>query len=447
MPPLRILCIVHNHPALHAGGTEIFAHELFEELNRSGSAEAFFLAATNELHRQRRPGTAFQTIDRAANEMLLWAGHFDLFNVTQVDIEGTFIELAELLQSFRPDIVHFQHVLLFGIDALAVVRKVCPHARIVLTLHDYYPICHRDGIMLKAESDALCERASPGACHRCFPDRSPAAFRLREINLKHHLRLADRLLAPSSFLRERYVAWGIEPARIEVMRNGRKLAPPVPPRALEPGGMRNSFALFGNISPSKGTLVALNAARQLAHAGGPDFSLAINGSPAFQGEAFKEDFQAALAALGPIVQYGGKYVAADVPARMRDVDWVIVPSIWWENAPLVIEEAFHNRRPVICSALGGMAERVSDGIDGLLFEPGNSASLMRAMQRAKSEPALWQRLSDAITPVRSIEQCAADHLDLYRRLLGPETMMPVETQPLPTVGRKRRRSGPRAVPA
>ena len=50
---------------------------------------------------------------------------------------------------------------------------------------------------------------------------------------------------------------------------------------------------------------------------------------------------------------------------MAEVDWVVVPSIWWENAPLVIQEAFRHRRPVICGDIGGMAEMVRDGVDGL----------------------------------------------------------------------------------
>lgn len=438
MHPMRVLYIAHNHPGLHAGGTEIFAHELFHEMKFSGAAETFFLAGTNELHRQRRPGTAFQTFERNSDEMLLWAGHFDLFNLTQVDIEGTFVEFAELLESFRPNIVHFQHVLLFGIDAFAVVRKVLPQAKIVLTLHDYYPICHRDGIMLKAESDALCERASPDACHRCFPKRSPAAFRLREINLKHHLRLADRLISPSNFLRNRYVSWGVDPDRIDVIRNGRALPPPMSPRPLRPGERRNAFGVFGNVSPAKGTMITLNAAQRLAESGMRDFSLTINGGPQFQTEAFKESFRTAVDSLGSIAHHRGAYVPADVPALMRDIDWVVVPSIWWENAPLVIEEAFHHRRPVICSALGGMAERVRDGVDGLWFEPGNPSSLSRTMRTVLEEPNLWDRLSGAIEPVRDIHACAADHVDLYQRLLSPEVIVLADQRERPT-SRKRRR--------
>lgn len=75
---MRILVLAHNHPALHPGGTEIFAHDLFEAYKRAG-AEALFVAATNKLHREERPGTSFQTIGSSGDEVVLWAGNFDRF--------------------------------------------------------------------------------------------------------------------------------------------------------------------------------------------------------------------------------------------------------------------------------------------------------------------------------------------------------------------------------
>ena len=102
---------------------------------------------------------------------------------------------------------------------------------------------------------------------------------------------------------------------------------------------------------------------------------------------------------------------------MAAVDWVIVTSIWWENAPLVIQEAAHHGRPVICSDAGGMAEAIRDGIDGLHFRLGDPASLMQTMRRAVEEPGLWQRLAEGIAPPRTIQHAAADHAALYADLL------------------------------
>ena len=62
---------------------------------------------------------------------------------------------------------------------------------------------------------------------------------------------------------------------------------------------------------------------------------------------------------------------------MARIDWVVVPSIWWENGPLVILEAFQHGRPVICSDIGGMSEKVTDGVNGLHFRRGDPRDLAR----------------------------------------------------------------------
>ena len=124
---------------------------------------------------------------------------------------------------------------------------------------------------------------------------------------------------------------------------------------------------------------------------------------------FPDDAGGRVAMLGP-------YHREDVARLVRDVDWVIVPSIWWENAPLVIQEAFQHRRPVICSDIGGMAEMVRDGVDGLHFRVADPASLAATMRRATDDPREWERLVAGMASARTIDESADDHLALYRHI-------------------------------
>lgn len=86
-----------------------------------------------------------------------------------------------------------------------------------------------------------------------------------------------------------------------------------------------------------------------------------------------------------------------------------------ELPPLVIQAAFAHGRPVICSDVGGMAEKVRDGADGLHFRVGDPASLTDTMARAMETPGLWDWLRAGVRPPHRM----ADHLavlaDLYRR--------------------------------
>jgi glycosyltransferase involved in cell wall biosynthesis len=99
---------------------------------------------------------------------------------------------------------------------------------------------------------------------------------------------------------------------------------------------------------------------------------------------------------------------------MARTDWVVVPSVWWENAPLVIQEAFRHRRPVICSGIGGMAEAVRDGVDGLHARPGDAADLARVLRRAMETPGLWDHLAAAAPTVPDMADAVAAHRAIYR---------------------------------
>jgi glycosyltransferase involved in cell wall biosynthesis len=94
-----------------------------------------------------------------------------------------------------------------------------------------------------------------------------------------------------------------------------------------------------------------------------------------------------------------------------------MPSTWWENSPLVIQEALHHRRPIICSDIGGMAEKVRDGNDGLHFRAGSAQDLADRLAEVLSDSQGWDRLRASMRQPTSHIDCAREHVDLYRRLL------------------------------
>jgi glycosyltransferase involved in cell wall biosynthesis len=121
------------------------------------------------------------------------------------------------------------------------------------------------------------------------------------------------------------------------------------------------------------------------------------------------------------VTLAGQYAHDDLPRLMAEVDWVVVPSRWWENSPLVIQEAFLHKRPVICSNIGGMAEKVTDGVDGLHFRAGDPRSLARVLERATTSPALWESLRAGIPGIYDMQAHVASLRDMYRQQLDRRT--------------------------
>lgn len=408
---MRVLFLTHNHPALQPGGTEAFAHGLFRAMRDEHGAEGLFLAGVTSLLRERRPGTLLQAAGDAPDEMLVSLDQFDRFYLSQGDVYGL-AAIAPMIERLAPHVVHLHHPLLWGMEGIDMLRRAAPRAAMVATLHDYFCLCPREGQLLTSDG-RLCLGPSPDTCRKCLPDRPSGDFTLRDLGIRSAFAGFDALIAPSRFLRDRFVAAGWEGARIHVLGNAVAAAAPVPHRAT-PDGRRDRFAVFGNVNRFKGTLVALEASARLTREG-VAHGLAVHGGTAWQSDAFLAEFGAALAAAPDAVHHGA-YVPAELAGRIAAADWVVVPSIWWENAPLVVLEAFRHRRPVICGDAGGMAEAVRDGVDGLHAPIGNPAGLASVMRRAAEAPGLWDRLVDGIAEPPDFGAAAAAHLAFYRTL-------------------------------
>jgi glycosyltransferase involved in cell wall biosynthesis len=409
---MRILFLCHGHPALQAGGTEIAAHALFRALRARPGIDGAFIAGASALHRPQSPGTAIQAIGDAPDELLLWTAGFDRFALSQTDLHGVAPALTELLETLRPDVVHLHHLLLLGAESLQLIRRVRPQAKLILTLHDYYAICAHEGTMLTSDG-RLCGGASADACARCLPDRGPTDFRLREVALRHLLGLCDHFIAPSRFLRQRYVEWGLDARRITVLGNGLPEEPAAPHREAD-GERRDRFAFFGHINRFKGATLLLQAGARLAR-DGVAHRIDLHGGTAYQTPEFLAGF-ARLLEEAPGAVHHGAYAREALPRLMAQADWVVVPSLWWENAPLVIQEAQRHRRPVIAADIGGMAEMVTHGTDGLLFRAGDARALADAMARAAADPAVWAALVQNIRQPLTADEAAGEHLALYESL-------------------------------
>ena len=121
----------------------------------------------------------------------------------------------------------------------------------------------------------------------------------------------------------------------------------------------NRFGFFGRASERKGLLLLLQACYQLTLSKPGTFHLHIHGGGLeHEPAAIQHRILTLIEACGDHIQLQGRYQQSDIPRLMQMVDWVIVPSIWWENSPVVIQEAFACRTPVIGSDHGGIAEKI-----------------------------------------------------------------------------------------
>jgi glycosyltransferase involved in cell wall biosynthesis len=379
------------------------------------------------------------------------------------DWRNTFLRRSfqSVLSEFRPEIVHVHNYISLGDDLASLAHA--SGARVVYTLHDFGLIC--PNALLLRDDGKLCGKdhaeffqdccpllirttgstlqtapwraSAPSLTRwRWFSRQQPhpavrAVFlritdaaarwlgdprvtdveRKRDFFLSHPRRIvgdADVFLAPSEFLLQRYVRCGLAREKIAHVRYGIRRFPPSP-RAARGDGIR--FGYIGALHPHKGIELLLDAFRGF----GDRASLHVHGSTF--GSPISQRYADRISdRLPDSVFFHGGYENHQVAAILATLDIVVVPSLWYENSPLTIQEAFAAGVPVITANTGGMAELVRHDVDGLCFRLGDVGHLRDTLARVIAEPALCDRLRRGIPPVVDIETHAAVIRDIYQRL-------------------------------
>ncbi len=412
-PKVAVVC--HSHPSVSKGGAEVAAYALYSGLRDIG-VDAIFVCACSEADRGRlafSSDTEFAVYyDPSRYE------HF--YHLSPPTVER---QLTDIIASQRVQVVNFHHFLCFGVNALRAVRAL-PGVRCYYTIHEFLAMCHHHGQMVTRPAQTLCSEATAEACTACYPEFLRTQFAMRKSALLDLFAGFDGYISPSRFLADRFAAWGFAAARMVVIENGLKGMTPVARRA--PQDDLWTFGYFGQINPFKGVDVIVAAAELLA----TDPKLAktirirIHGNLVEPSAAFLERFAKAQRDL-PFLSYAGPYDTHSVYRLMSDCDYVIVPSKWWENSPVVIQEAYAVKTPVIASAIGGLAEKVANGISGLHFKLGDPLDLLRVMRLA-TDLKMSEKLRAGIPAVASDTDMARDYLRVFsERAMPPAEMRAV----------------------
>lgn len=407
----RILVISHGHPDFSKGGGELAAYNLFKAYQKNPGVEEAWFVARHDLG-----GGPSGAISMRREREYIWDQTVaDWFYMKAANFDGVNKNFSELVKRFNPTLVHVHHYVHMGLEYLQVIKRELPDTRIMMTIHEYIAICFNQGQMIKKGTNQLCFGESPVDCNRCFPEHSQEDFWLRKHRYLRFFDLIEQFVAPSDFLRQRYIEWGIPSEKITTIENGQAESIGLSPRKLEAGETRNRFAFFGQINPFKGVDLILKALSAMTKEERRKILVEIHGSN-LEGQSL--EFQKMIAELrAPLEQEGciqwvGPYEPFQMADRIARVDWVIVPSIWWENSPMVIQEAFTLSRPLVVSNIGGMAEKVSHGVNGIHVPVNNTAAWSETLLKLAKMTHEWELLRDGIVKPVEYDECAKRHLEL-----------------------------------
>lgn len=146
---MKVLLVSIFHPEIVRGGAQQVCYELFQGLQARDDVNVTLLAVVDESQPALyKSGARITGFDGRRDEFLFLSREYD-YRWHKTSSSLLLKSYVEFLQMLDPDVVHFHHFLLLGIDVISLTRRVLPNVRIVLTLHEFMVICAADGQMLR----------------------------------------------------------------------------------------------------------------------------------------------------------------------------------------------------------------------------------------------------------------------------------------------------------
>jgi glycosyltransferase involved in cell wall biosynthesis len=353
---MRVALVTNTLPPEGRGGAEAYVAALARELAERHEVLVMTGASVSldGVETRRLPGLPQLSHTTNPVRKAIWHG-LDQW------LPGVHRAMRRALDEFRPDVVHTHAVQ--GLSAAVFTAIGSARAKHVHTAHDLGLLCARVTMTRDGE---FCG----GACATCRVQR--------EIRGRAAASRLDLLIAPSDHVRKRHVEAGLLPGeRTRTIRQGAEPAPPLqrPVRGLD----EPRLGYIGTLSQIKGVATLLEAFRSAP----ADWRLSVAGT----GDL--EPLIRERASGDPRIDFRGRVDAAEKEFFFADVDLLVIPSEWEENAPLVAVEAAVRALPTVVSDRGGLPETA----EAEVFPARDPAALLEAVRRLFETPPLLEERS------------------------------------------------------
>ena len=283
-------------------------------------------------------------------------------------------KIGALLDEVRPDIAHvhcvYHHI---SPSVLPVLKK--RGIPVVLTAHDLKLLCPAYTMLSQGE---ICERCSGGAVwnavrRRCIKDSLPLSSLIAFESGIHRLtgiyrHNVDRIVTPSRFYRDKFLQYGWKAGQLAYIPNFVRVEEFTP--QFDPG---DYFVYIGRLSYEKGIATLVEAA---ARAGAE--LVVVGDGP------LREALSHAAAERRAPIRFTGYQSGEALRGWLRNARALVLPSEWYENAPISVLEAYASGKPVIGARIGGIPELISEGETGWLFDSGSVDGLASALARVRA---------------------------------------------------------------
>jgi len=370
---MRILHFVHNFPPEFRGGTELYVMNLSQRQARAGNKIRVVAGSAKE---HEGDDQKFELAGRVRVTRIFkrpeeYAHPIDPYTARLSN------DFRKLILDFHPDIVHVHHWHMLTIDLVRMARDL--GIPVVLTLHDFYPVCSRFFRIRPGNSDVCPPSQSPGECYNCIrKELNPWPAELVDALYKRRLSLGDEIAAASfiytfsntvaAFYREISYLPSFD---IDVMPIGllRPLIKTKPKETCHP----LKIVTWGGHAEVKGTHILLEAAsrRDIRD------SVEIHILGKIVNPAYKDRLE--NLASNCAASFHGYFPESEKPLIGSKYDLAVFPTQAFETYSIVVDEALSMGMPVIATKPGAQGERLGNG--GIVVPTGDVDALADGISR------------------------------------------------------------------
>ena len=395
---MHILKIIHGYPPNYNAGSEVYSQSICNELSKTNKVSVFT--------REENPYTKDFTIHKEVKNENLTIYYVnnpqgkDGYRHSELDVN-----FATLIQEMKPDIAHVGHLNHLSTGIIDELNKI--NIPIVFTLHDFWLMCPRGQFLTrsigKENNFQLCSKQEDKKCATsCYEvyfsgkkeelkqdtDNWTSWVHNRMQETKAIIDKVNLFIAPSNYLRDRFIKdFNIPENKITYLDYGFPIEY-LTQTEKSKEKTNYTFGYIGTHIPAKGINLLIEAFSKIENPA----TLKIFGRD--NGQSTNALKQLAKSSINPI-EFHGEYINHNLANDVfSNIDCIVVPSIWAENAPLVIHEAQSCKIPVITADFGGMKEYVNHKINGLLFEHRNTKSLQKQLEFAVENAELMQEFGN-----------------------------------------------------
>ncbi len=451
---MKILLTVHQFLPEHGAGTEILTYLTAQEFKNMGHDVLVFTGFPAE--KECAGGAPIEQYEYEGLHVVRFrhaqVPMSEQTNVMEAEYKNPFVAsyFRELLCGFEPQIVHFFHLARLSASLIDVCRE--EGIPMVFTATDFWFMCPMNQLRLSDNSPCAGPDRTGVNCLRHMVEQTQprrVASSVRRLpalaiasiiagcriglfgpwwyprlvkalaNRPHYLRtrlnMVDRVLVPTRFMEKMLVEYGLDPVRVRFCRYGIDIPPHSGPPGRRVKSAENSLRVgfIGTLFEHKGAHILIEAVKRL---NGEPIMLTVYGSL----EEFPDYVSKLreLAGIDPRIRFLGTFPNREIGDIFAGMDVLVVPSVWYENSPLVVYTAQAYKCPIIAADVGGLTEVVTHEENGLLFPMGDVAALATILRRLVDEPSLLARLREHARPPKTIKQYGAELWAVYEELLA-----------------------------